>query len=133
MNILTPKGFLQVGGIVLVAVGILGFFLIGPTPEQSIFGNAWWFDAYENWAHLVIGVIALIAVYGLTDAAMQKWLVGVVGIFALLAGISGFFSPNFLGANMENPLDNILHLAIGIWALTAAYKRTGSTSQAPVI
>lgn len=133
MNILTPKGFLQVGGIVLVVVGILGFFLIGPTPEQSIFGGAWWFDAYENWAHLVIGVVALIATYSLSDAAMQKWLVGIVGIFALLAGISGFFSPNFLGANMENPLDNILHLVVGIWGLTAAYKKSGTATPASAL
>ena len=27
--------------------------------------------------------------------------------------------PNFYGANLENPLDNILHLVIGVWAVLA--------------
>lgn len=123
-NILTPKGFLQVGGIILLVVGILGFFLLGPTPEGSIFGEAWWFDTAENWAHLVLGIVALAAVYGMKDAATQKGLALVVGIVALLVGIYGFFSPSLLGANLENPLDNILHLVVGAWGITAGSKKT---------
>jgi len=37
---MNPKQFLQIGGIILVLVGILGFFVIGPTPEKSLFGGA---------------------------------------------------------------------------------------------
>lgn len=106
----------------LVVVGILGFFLIGPTPDASIFGSAWYFDNGENWAHILFGVVALVAMSALKNEAAQKKLVMLVGILALLVGIWGFFlggkdAPNFLGANLENPLDNILHLAIGAWAL----------------
>ena len=32
----------------------------------------------------------------------------------------GIFSPNFLGSNLENPLDTLLHLAVGAWALYAS-------------
>jgi len=53
----------------------------------------------------------------LKNEAAQKKLVMLLGILALLVGVWGFVSPNFLGANLENPLDNILHLAIGAWAL----------------
>lgn len=127
------KQFLQWGGIILVVVGILGFFLIGPTAERSIFGPAWWFSNGENWAHLVIGIVALIAAYA-APANVQKGLVWVVGIVALLVGIWGFFlgadAPNFYGANLENPADNILHLVIGIWAIWAAYKTRGAVSAA---
>lgn len=126
-TILTPKGFLQVGGIVLIVVGILGFFLIGPTAEQSIFGAAWYFDNPENWAHLVLGIVAVAAAYGLKDTATQKNLTLVVGIFALLVGIYGFFSPSLLGANLENPLDNILHLVVGAWGIGAATMKPKAT------
>lgn len=119
MNLFTPKGFLQIGGIVLLAVGILGFFLIGPTEEQSIFGSAWWFDNAENWAHTVLGIVALIVGYGVKSASTQKSIAMIVGVVALLVGIYGFISPSLLGANLENPLDNILHLVVGAWALAA--------------
>jgi hypothetical protein len=121
-NIFTPKGFLTIGGTILVLVGVLGFFLIGPTEEQSIFGAAWWFDTAENWAHLVLGIVALAAAYGLKDPGIQKNLVMVVGVVALLVGIYGFFSGSLLGANLQDPLDNILHLAIGAWGIAASMK-----------
>lgn len=114
---MNPKSFLTIGGVVLVLVAILGFIgVIGPTAEKSIFGDSWWFDNGENWAHLVIGAIALISAYTV-GAAGQKMLVTLVGILALLVGVIGFFGPNFLGSNLENPADNILHIVIGLWAL----------------
>jgi len=112
-----PKSFLTIGGIVLVLVAILGFIgVIGPTAEKSIFGDSWWFDNGENWAHLIIGAIALISAYTV-GAAGQKMLVTLVGIIALLVGVIGFFGTNFLGSNLESPADNILHIVIGLWAL----------------
>lgn len=137
MNLLTPKGFLQVGGIVLVAVGILGFVLVGPSAERSIFQSAWWFNPVENWAHLVLGIVALGAAFLLTDAVSQKWITVVVGAVALLVGVVGFFlpetAPNFFGANLENPLDNILHLVVGAWALWAGLKNPAGAGTAPPV
>lgn len=130
MNILTPKGFLTIGGIILLVVGVLGFFLIGPTPEQSIFGASWYFDGPENWAHVVLGVVALAIAYGVKDANIQKWVATIVGIVALIVGIYGFFSSDLLGANLENPLDNILHLVVGVWGIVAGMKK--ATAGAPV-
>ena len=120
---MNPKQFLTLGGIVLVLVGVLGMIgILGPTEDASIFGSAWWFDTGENWAHLILGVVALIAAFALKPD-MQKPLTLVVGIAALLVGVIGFLlsseAPNFLGANLENPLDNILHLIVGIWAVWA--------------
>lgn len=121
MNILTPKGFLQIGGIILVVVGILGFIgILGPTEDSSLFGSFWWFDNAENWAHTVLGIVALAAAYGLKDMNTQKSLVMIVGIVGILVGIYGFLSTNLLGANLENPADNILHLVVGAWALSAS-------------
>lgn len=137
MNIFSPKGFLQVGGLVLVVVALLGFFgIIGPTAQQSLFGTAWVFDNGENWAHLVLGVVALLAAYALKDHTQQKWLVAIVGILGLLFGIYSLFGPipdgaTFLGSALQNPLDTILHLVVGAWALMAAFKKEPSMMGMP--
>ena len=118
---MNPKQFLVWGGIVLVLVGVLGFVgLIGPTAADSLFGEAWWFDNAENWAHLVLGVVALIAAYALKSADAQKWLVTLVGLLALFFAAYNIFSTSFLGANLESPADLILHLVVGVWALWAS-------------
>ena len=128
---MNPKQFLQIGGAVLVLVGILGFIgVIGPTTEASIFGSAWWFDNGENWAHLILGIVALIAAFALKDESMMKNLVMLVGILGLFFAVYNIFSTNFLGANLESPLDLILHLVVGGWALWAAMRK-GSPASMP--
>lgn len=113
---MNSKNFLMIGGIVLIAVGLAGMAgIIGPTPEQSMFGSMWWFDDAENWAHLVLGIAGL--AIALAIPMLQTPVTIVVGLLGLLVGVWGFAMPNFLGANLENPADNILHLAVGAWAL----------------
>lgn len=123
---MNPKQFLVVGGAVLVLVALLGFFgVTGPTADQSVFGASWVFTAPENWAHLVLGVVALLAAFTIPMMA-QKWLVVLVGVLALVVTVWGFMvkdvaSPNFLGgSNLENVGDNVLHLVVGVWALLAS-------------
>ena len=128
LNIFTPKKFLQIGGAVLLLVGVLGFIgVIGPTAEKSIFGNFWWFDNAENVAHTVLGIAGLLAVVALSSS-MQRSLVIVLGIFALLVGVYNFGGSQLLGANLESPSDLILHLVIGAWALFAAFNKSGQTT-----
>jgi uncharacterized membrane protein HdeD (DUF308 family) len=122
-----PKQFLQIGGVVLLLVGILGFIgVIGPTPDKSLFGEAWYFDNPENWAHTILGIVALIAAFSL-PAASQKMLTMLVGLLAIFFGVYNIFSTNFLGANLESPTDMILHFAIGIWALYASMAKSSPT------
>ncbi|QQG45262.1 MAG: hypothetical protein HYW89_04685 [Candidatus Sungiibacteriota bacterium] len=113
---MNPATFLKIGGIVLIAVGVLGLIgIIGPTAESSIFGSTWWFDNAENWAHIVLGIVALIVVFALKG--FQKIVTLVVGILGVVVGIWGFvLGANFFGAGLET-LDNLLHLVIGLWAL----------------
>ena len=117
---MNPKSFLTLGGIVLVLIGILGFIgVLGPTADASIFGVSWWFDNAENWAHLVVGIAGLlVSMWG--NAMIQKWVTVLVGLFALVTTVSGFIAPEFLGAMLQNPTDNILHLVVGVWALWSA-------------
>lgn len=120
---MNPKQFLLIGGIVLALLGLVGFLgIIGPTPEQSIFRETWWFDNGENWAHLILGVVALIAAFTLTESMMRP-LVMILGIVGVLFGIySGVINTVFLGANLENPADTILHLVVGVWAIIASMR-----------
>lgn len=123
-NVLTPRGFLSVGGVVLLLVGILGFIgVIGPTPEQSIFGDFWWFDNPENIAHTVLGVVALLAVFLVKDAGVHRFLVLAVGALALVVGLYNLMGEVIvLGANLESPADTVLHLVVGVWGLWAGLK-----------
>lgn len=124
---MNPKQFLTIGGIVLVVLGVLGFIL----GEARLIGDLFWLTNGENVAHVVLGVVALAAVYvpGLNSvlAPYYKPIVILVGIISLFFGVYGFVvagAPplNTFGvANLENPIDNILHLVVGAWALYAAF------------
>lgn len=132
INLLSPQGFLQIGGVILVLVAILGFIgVIGPMPENSLFGDLWFFTQPENVAHLVLGVAALAAAFMLKNEELKKWLVLIVGVVALAFGLINFFLPseipNFYGANLENPTDTVLHLVVGAWAVWAATSRPKTT------
>jgi hypothetical protein len=115
-----PRQFLLIGGAVLVLVGILGFVgVIGPTAQDSIFGEPWWFDNGENWAHTILGVVAIIAGVALPSGA-QRGLVILVGLVGIFFGVYNLFSTTFLGTNLENPADTLLHFAVGAWALLSS-------------
>ena len=120
---MNAKQFLQWGGAVLVLVGILGYFgVIGPTAEQSLFGEFWWFDNTENAAHAVLGVVAILAAFFL-GAQYHKPLVMLVGVVALFFAVwSGLISTTFSTANLEKVSDTFLHLVVGAWALWAAMR-----------
>lgn len=118
---MNPKQFLLVGGIVLLALGILGYLLPNP-----LLGNALWLTGGENIAHLVLGIVAIVAAYALGYSA-QKWLTIIVGLVALYFGVAGFFlaatnppALNYMNlANLEL-LDNLIHLVVAVWAFMAA-------------
>jgi len=118
------KGFLQVGGAVLVIIGLLGMLgiLIGPTPDNSLFKETWWFDQYENVAHLVLGIAGLAAAY-LFPPMYQRYLVMLLGVLGVAAGLYSLIGPvtqgaNLLGAQFQNPADTSLHLVVGAWQFT---------------
>ena len=125
--IFTPNGFLKIGGVILLLLGLLGYVL----PGGQILGDTWYLTPGENIAHLVLGVVALIAAYVLPMGA-QRSLVWLVGLLALLFAVWGYMVAdvpplNWYGlANLENPLDNILHLVVGVWAVWAASRKSSS-------
>lgn len=128
----TPRGFLMVGGVVLLVLGLIGFVILNGSPEKSLLGSFFWLDNSENFAHVVLGAVALAAVYvpGLntTLEPYYKWIVILVGLIALFFGVYGFVvpagsvaTPNTFGlANLELG-DNLLHLVVAAWAFLAAF------------
>lgn len=124
---MNPKQFLVIGGIVLVLVGVLGFIgVIGPTAADSIFGEAWWFDTAENYAHTILGIVALIAAFAF-PAKTHKPIVVLVGLIAILFAVINLFTETVGAANLEQHTDTLLHLVVGVWALLAAFKKDNSS------
>ncbi len=118
----SAKGFLQIGGAVLLIVGILGFFLIGPTADSSIFGSAWSFTTIENWIHMVLGIVALGAAMMLKQEGQMKMLAKLLGLVALVVGVAGFFTS----------VGDILDIVIAIWAFWAVMGKGASSAPAPM-
>ncbi len=125
MNLLSPRGFLLYGGIILLVLGVAGMTVLGPTSANSLLGDFNWLDNTENMAHLLLGVVAIAAYYLLKDANLTKWLVILVGVVAAVATVLGFMNmaataPNVGVTNLELS-DDVLHLVVAVWAFTAAF------------
>jgi len=127
---MNPKQFLQIGGGILLLLGIVGY--AGVFNDTKSF---FYLDNGENIAHTVLGVVAIGASFLLKDPMLQKWLVAIVGITALAATVVGFLvagnaPPNLSVANLESPADDVLHLVVGVWALAAAFRPMGASAMA---
>lgn len=119
----------MLGGMILVILGIAGMFFFGPTVESSMLGDKFYLTEGENIAHLVLGAVALGAYFMISSAKLLRVLVVLVGVLALVAAVWGFVSagkpaPNISVANLENPLDNVLHLLVAVWAFTASIRKS---------
>jgi hypothetical protein len=127
-GVFTPKGFLTYGGVVLLLLGIIGF--LGVFTQSSV--PSFYLDNGENVAHTGLGIIALAIVFvpGLNSAfaPYYRWIVILLGSVSLFFAVYGFAvggntAPNTFGiSNLESPLDDILHLVVGVWALYAAWR-----------
>lgn len=122
---LTPKGFLQFGGAILLVLGIVGYLtqILFP-PQGKFIGDVLYLDNFENIAHTVLGIVALAAAYVLS-ADLQKWLVALVGAFGVVVAVFGVLNlsappPNMGVTNLEL-IDDVIHLVVGAWGLYAAF------------
>ena len=121
---MTPKYFLSAAGAIMVIVGILGLVggIIGPTPGDSLFGSAWYFNSVEIWAHLVVGILAVAFALFLSISA-QRIASVIIGIALIGIGTYSLFgNVDFLGAHLEHPADTFFNLIFGVWALVSSAK-----------
>jgi len=122
----TPRGFMIVGGTVLLLLGILGFLGVFKL-------SAFYLTTGESFAHVTLGLVALVAVFvpGLNTALepYYRGFVILVGVVALFFGLYGFVigpgnPPTVLNtfglANLEI-VDNLINLVVAAWAFLAAF------------
>jgi hypothetical protein len=122
---MNPRQFLLFIGAILIILSLAGMTVLGPTPDKSALGYFNWLDTTENIAHLLFGVVALIAYFFLRDLKLQRWLVAFYGVVALLTAVLGFLNatnlnPNIVISNLEIS-DDILNLVIALLAFYAAF------------
>ncbi len=101
----TQKLWAQIIGVVLLLVGILGFFM------NPLFGFQ--VNTLHNVVHLVTGAIFAWAGFskGAPTKATNKWL----GVVYILVGIVGFFNISAINSLLAiNSADNWLHIVIGV-------------------
>lgn len=116
---MSPRHFLLLAGCLLLFLGLLGVLgVLGPTPEQSLFGAAWWLDRAEQWASIITAVVSLLAYIFLPLVAARP-LVWAMGILFLALAAWAFFRGALAGATLELPGDLAFFAILGVWALLA--------------
>lgn len=97
------KLWAQILGVVLLLIGILGFF---SSPILGIFGV----DTLHNIVHLVTGAVFAWAGFmaGAPTRKVNQWL----GIVYLLVAVVGFMG--WITFMMVDSADNWLHLVLGL-------------------
>jgi hypothetical protein len=112
--------YARIFGIVLTAIGILGFFV---TTSQDQVGSLLGFDVNltHNLVHLGTGVLGLVAGFMMLTWARPYAI--VLGVVYTALAVWGFvvgegFNPFGLFGNI-NMADNVLHLAIGLLGIGA--------------
>jgi hypothetical protein len=111
-------------GIVLTLVGVLGF-VPGITTDMMLLG-IFHVDSLHSIVHIVSGLAALAAAWGMYSARMYFQAFGVVyGLVTVLGFVTG-------GAILfeTNMADNLLHLVIAAVALYAGFMMKGSSTSA---
>lgn len=111
-------------GVVLTLVGVLGF-VPGVTTDMMLLG-IFHVDTMHSIIHIVTGLAALAAAYGLFATRLYFQVFGVVyGLVTVLGFVTG-------GAILfeTNMADNVLHLAIAAVALYAGFMMKGESAMA---
>ncbi len=104
-------------GVVLTLVGVLGF-VPGITSDGMLLG-IFSVDGLHNIIHLVSGLAALAAAWGMWNARLYFQVFGVVyGLVTVVGFLQGDTVLGLIGVNMA---DNVLHLLIAAVALYAGF------------
>lgn len=122
------KLYAQVLGIVLTAVGLLGF-VDALAPNGNLLG-IFAIDPAHNVVHILSGVVGLAAGF-LGSGQYARWYAGVFGVVYGLVTVVGFIMTPILGIIPVNLPDNLLHAAIAVASL-AVFFLTASGRKAAV-
>jgi hypothetical protein len=120
-NAKLARWWLQLVGVILVAVGILGFVsnpLVGPTGLVAT-------DNLHNVVHILTGLLALGLAYGMrTDVGTASIIFGA--LYAVIFVVT-LISPTLFGlfSVPVNPIDHVIHLGVAAVSLALGYLARG--------
>ena len=114
-------------GIILVLVGVLGF-VPGVTTDGMLLG-IFMVDGLHNIIHLVTGLAALAAAWGMYSDRLFFQVFGVV--YAIVAVLGLVMGGNILGLIMTNMADHLLHLVLAVVFLYVGFGMKDSSAPAP--
>jgi hypothetical protein len=124
------QAYAAIVGLVLVAVGVLGFIAnpIVSSDPGAVFATS----AIHNVIHIATGLLALYVAFGLTGETQAN---GVIGFGALYAAIFVlvFLSPTLFGLFGQataNAADHALHAALAVSALAVGYLARAASERA---
>ena len=105
-------------GLVVIVLGIIGFFLTGFTnftemTDHAIFG-LFQTNGFHNLVYIIFGLLWLLGAFALTPAGNQGVNIAAGGVLLLVAvlGYLGYLSLLSIPAGING--DNILHLAVAL-------------------
>ena len=113
-------------GAILVAVGVLGF-VPGVTNDGMLLG-IFMVDGLHNLIHLVTGLAALAAAWGMYSNKLFFQVFGVV--YAVVAVLGLLMGGNILGLIQTNMADHLLHLVLAVVFLYVGFMMKESSGMA---
>ena len=129
-NTNTAMGWATLAGIVLVAVGLLGFLntpLVG-SADNSLVKT----DTVHNIVHIVTGLVALYIAFGLKGEQQANGVLGF-GVLYLIIFVAVLVSPTLFGifSVASNAAVHVIHAALAVVSLAIGYMaRNGTTAMA---
>jgi hypothetical protein len=118
------KKLLSVFGVILLLVGIIGFF------NDPVFG-VFEVDTMHNIVHLLTGILALI--FAAQGEGPARTFSKVFGIIYLIVTVVGFVQGDtVLGIISVNGADNYLHILLTIVFLAIGFAGSSSSAPAPM-
>jgi Domain of unknown function (DUF4383) len=115
----TVKSWSALAGIVLVAVGLIGF--LGTPLVGSASGALVPTDGLHNVVHLATGALALWIAFGLSGKTQVDALMGF-GILYVVIFVAVLVSPNLFGlfSVPANAVIHVIHAAVAVVSLAVA-------------
>jgi len=108
-------------GIVVLALGVLGFFVTGfsnftEMTNHALFGT-FLMNPFHNLVYIILGLLWLLGAFALTPAGNEGMNIAAGGALALVAvlGFLGYLSLLSIPAGAN--ADNILHLVVALATL----------------
>ena len=125
-NVRLARTWLLLSGVILIVVGILGFFsnpLVGPTGLVAT-------DNPHNIVHVLTGLLALGLAYGMRDSIANATI--AFGALYLVVFVVTVISPTLFGifSVPVNTIDHVIHIGLAVVSLGLGYMARGRAAVA---